>query len=209
MMNSNSPGRAKGQPLREKLREVAASAILQAAEQVFVEQGLHAAKMETIAERAGVAVGTLYNHFEDRNALLAALVEQRRLQLADVLDSSLSTYQGQPFDMQLTDFVIRFLAFCEERVSLVALMAEAEPNPSLRRQRSAAIEAIELRARELVKRGISSKDLDAAHAHALPILFLGLLKGAVEDTRSRPQTQRAPEAWARDISALILRGMGV
>jgi len=208
MMNSNSANRAKGRPLREKLREVAASVILQAAEQVFAEQGLHAAKMETIAERAGVAVGTLYNHFEDRNALLAALVAQRRLQLADVLDVSLSTYQGQSFDMQLTDFVIRFLAFCEERVSLVALIAEAEPNPSLRKQRSAAIEAIELRVRELVKRGITSKDLDGAHGHALPILFLGLLKGAVEDTRSRPQTQRTPEAWARDISALILRGMG-
>jgi len=208
MMNPNSVPRAKNQPLREKLREVAATAILQASEQVFVEQGLHAAKMETIAARAGVAVGTLYNHFEDRTALLAALVEERRLELADVLDSSLATYKGQSFDMQLSDFVIRFLAYCESKVSLVALMAEAEPSPALRKQRTAAVEAIELRTRELVKRGIQYKDIDAAHAQTLPVLILGMLKGALEDSRTRQTGKRTPEEWAADISTLVLRGMG-
>jgi AcrR family transcriptional regulator len=51
--------------LRERLREEAARAILAAAEEVFATDGLQA-RMERIAEQAGVAVGTLYNHFEDR-----------------------------------------------------------------------------------------------------------------------------------------------
>jgi len=208
MMNPNSVSRAKGQPLREKLREVASSAILQASEQVFVEQGLHAAKMETIAARAGVAVGTLYNHFEDRTALLAALVEERRLALAQELDVSLATYKGEAFDLQLTDFVTRFLGYFESKVSLVALLAEAEPSPALRKQRSAAIEAIELRARELVKRGVQARALDGARAQSLPVLLLGMLKAALEDSRARSQGKRTPEEWAADISTLVLRGMG-
>ncbi len=209
-MNSNSPPRPapKNQPLREKLREVAASAILQASEQVFAEQGLHGAKMEAIAAKAGVAVGTLYNHFEDRNALLAALVEERRLQLANELDISLGTYKGQPFEMQLTDFTDRFLGYCESKASLVALMAEAEPSPLLRKQRTAATEAIEQRARELVKRGIQAKEIDARHLHSLPTLLLGLLKAAVEDSRAKGPNKRPVEEWAQDITTLVIRGMG-
>jgi len=63
---------AKPVRLRDRLREEANRAILTAAEEVFSEEGL-GARMEQIAARAGVAVGTLYNHFQDRGALVNAL----------------------------------------------------------------------------------------------------------------------------------------
>ena len=67
--------RASAPPrLRHRLREETVSAILEAAEHEFASDGLHAARMERIAARAGVAVGTLYNHFDDREALVLALV---------------------------------------------------------------------------------------------------------------------------------------
>ena len=61
-----------------------------AAEAVFAEQGLHGAHMNDIAERAGVAVGTLYNHFPNREALLAGLIEARRVELVARLDGNLA-----------------------------------------------------------------------------------------------------------------------
>ncbi len=46
--------------------------IIDATLYVIAKHGLRKAKLATIAERAGIAYGTLYRHFEDRDALLLA-----------------------------------------------------------------------------------------------------------------------------------------
>ena len=45
--------------------------------------------MGTIAGKAGVSVGTLYNHFADREAMLAGLLAARRAELIGKLDSAI------------------------------------------------------------------------------------------------------------------------
>ena len=67
-----------GATLRTRLRTEVRAAILDAAESVFAEEGLHRGRMEHVSRRAGTAVGTLYNHFENRDALLATLLSTRR-----------------------------------------------------------------------------------------------------------------------------------
>jgi len=52
------------------------SLILDVAEQYFSERGV-GASMDAIAKRAGVGAGTLYRHFPNRDALLAALLQER------------------------------------------------------------------------------------------------------------------------------------
>ncbi|RDI54151.1 TetR/AcrR family transcriptional regulator [Nocardia mexicana] len=50
--------------------------LLHEAAGVFTEQGL-AGSLEEIARRAGVSIGTLYNHFPTRDALIDALLPPR------------------------------------------------------------------------------------------------------------------------------------
>ena len=50
--------------------------ILAAARQRFVEQGFHAATMESIAQLAGVSTGLSYRYFQNKRALVLALIEQ-------------------------------------------------------------------------------------------------------------------------------------
>ncbi len=50
--------------------------ILVAARQVFKNRGFAAARMSEIAERAGVAVGSIYLHFKTKEVLCAALSDE-------------------------------------------------------------------------------------------------------------------------------------
>lgn len=54
--------------------------ILEVAEQYFTETGV-SGSMDAIAKRAGVGPGTLYRHFPNREALLAALLQARDQEL--------------------------------------------------------------------------------------------------------------------------------
>ncbi|MGI6567428.1 MAG: TetR/AcrR family transcriptional regulator [Limnochordia bacterium] len=58
--------------LQDKRRD-----ILDAAEQVFTASGFTAAKMDEIAEAAGVAKGTLYLYFDSKQDLFVSLLEER------------------------------------------------------------------------------------------------------------------------------------
>lgn len=62
---------------RARSRAVQRTALLDAAEAVFGELGFGGAHMEQIADRAGCAVGTLYNQFEGKSELYAALLLDR------------------------------------------------------------------------------------------------------------------------------------
>lgn len=53
-----------------------ASAILEGAAQILEAHGLAGFTTNTVAERAGVSVGTLYQYFADKNAILVALARQ-------------------------------------------------------------------------------------------------------------------------------------
>jgi len=62
-------------PVQERSR-VTVSAILEAAAQVFERHGYAAGTTNRIAERAGVSIGTLYQYFPNKDALLVALTER-------------------------------------------------------------------------------------------------------------------------------------
>ena len=51
-------------------------AIVAAALEVFSEHGFAAARMEDVARRAGVAKGTIYLHFENKEALFEGILRQ-------------------------------------------------------------------------------------------------------------------------------------
>jgi AcrR family transcriptional regulator len=49
------------------------ASILDAALDLFVERGFHGTAVPLVAERAGIAAGTIYRHFESKEALVNAL----------------------------------------------------------------------------------------------------------------------------------------
>jgi AcrR family transcriptional regulator len=74
---SNRPRSAEAvKPKRAEQALLRRRAIVDAAITEFLEKGFAATRMEDIARRAGVAKGTIYLNFKDKEALFAAIVEQ-------------------------------------------------------------------------------------------------------------------------------------
>lgn len=63
-------------PAKETRRkgEATRQAIEEAALELFVEQGYHATSMRQIAERAGLALGGIYNHFSSKEEIFEAII---------------------------------------------------------------------------------------------------------------------------------------
>src|SRR3979409_1068052 len=68
---SDTRPRSSRLPRHERRRQ-----LLDAALEVFVSQGYHAAAMDDIAERAGVSKPVLYQHFPGKLELYLALLDQ-------------------------------------------------------------------------------------------------------------------------------------
>jgi len=80
--------------------------LLRAAEEVFAERGLAAAKVEDIARRAGLSKGAFYLHFESKEGALKHIVESFLARCGSFFAPP-SEYPGLPEDADaLVDFTI-------------------------------------------------------------------------------------------------------
>ena len=61
-------------PLQERSRSTV-DVVLEAAAQVLERDGYTATTTDLIAERAGVSIGTLYQYFPNKDAILLALAQ--------------------------------------------------------------------------------------------------------------------------------------
>ncbi|MGC8856852.1 MAG: TetR/AcrR family transcriptional regulator, partial [Anaerolineae bacterium] len=57
--------------------EITRQTIEDAALTLFLEQGYHATSMRQIAERAGLALGGIYNHFSSKEEIFEAIIVDR------------------------------------------------------------------------------------------------------------------------------------
>jgi TetR/AcrR family transcriptional repressor of nem operon len=74
---------------REFSKQRTREALIEAALACFAEQGIYEPSLDAICERAGCTRGAFYVHFEDREALVVAAMENRRAAvLAALLESS-------------------------------------------------------------------------------------------------------------------------
>ena len=72
-MNAGIARTTKDTPRAEAQRE----RILCAAQRCFIEYGFHAASMASIAETAQMSAGLMYRYFENKSAIVLAIIERQ------------------------------------------------------------------------------------------------------------------------------------
>lgn len=186
-------------------------AILDAAAAAFASDGAAHVRIEDIASRAGVAVGTVYNYFTDRAALVSALLETRTQGLIEALDeapAAVAGAAGERFAEELRQFVAVLARYVDtNHVLLHVLLEDAQQrgtdSTSARRRHSVLGQLLE-RAEQLMARGIKVKALQKGDPVVYASLLLGMIRGVGATALTRGTLRVADSTGV--IVAIFLRG---
>jgi AcrR family transcriptional regulator len=77
---------------KQERAKATVEAILTAAARILVREGYDAASTNRIADRAGVSIGSLYQYFPGKEAIVAALLERHVRQMLDTLEHGLARF---------------------------------------------------------------------------------------------------------------------
>ena len=187
--------------------------LLRAAEAVFVEHGLSAAKVEDITARAGVSKGAFYLHFESKDDCFKQIVEVFLAKLATCLDEappSGVTGDQAALVALFADWRAHDLEMLEFRVQnrgLTRLLfsgAGGAPYAYLMDEFSERIsQQIQSVAKAMITAGLYRPDID-------PVVLSALISGGYErlvrDMITQPKRPNI-EGWTKQAQELFARGI--
>jgi AcrR family transcriptional regulator len=150
--------------------------LLRAARQILEEQGKEALSLRAISLRAGVALGTIYHHYDSKHALLAGLAVEGFEELAVRMRRALDQ-RDEASGLRATGYA--YIAFLCDRPALYRLMFE-----SVDQGRTREVIEAEDRAFKII-------------AESIPIGALRRTSPAVAE-----QVAMAIWAWGRGIAAV-------
>lgn len=138
------------------------SAVLEGVAQVLESEGFEKLTTTRVAERAGTSVGTLYQYFPSKDALLVAVVEAKMARV----DRALSKIFDLPATAPLAEHV---------RVMITALIAEKQSRPRLNAELARQMPRLE-------QLRLITRTLDRAHGMVRALLDSHRDETTVTDT---------------------------
>ncbi|MBA3530532.1 MAG: TetR/AcrR family transcriptional regulator [Ardenticatenales bacterium] len=93
---------------RERLRETTIEEIKEAARQQMAEQGAAALSLGAIARAMGMTTPALYRYFENRDALVTALIIDAYHSLADTLEDALAPLPATDYALRLQTLLLSY-----------------------------------------------------------------------------------------------------
>jgi len=80
-------------------------ALLEATARILIREGFDKASTNRIAEVAGVSVGSLYQYFPSKEALVAALIDRHRREVMQVIQGELAAALNLPIEQAVRKLV--------------------------------------------------------------------------------------------------------
>ncbi|WP_455810722.1 TetR/AcrR family transcriptional regulator [Pseudomonas graminis] len=201
MLNDNARGlKARKQP-RQARSQATVEVILEATIQVLLAEGLPRLTTIRVAERAGVSVGTLYQYFPQKQALLFALLQRHLEKLVCTMEAAALSVQGQPLAVMVKHIVSVFMQVktenLHESAALYAVASELDTRSYVRE-----VEARNRRALEVMLD--SASDRRFADTAAVTFVFIGALVGPIRLLLESDPQQQDVDRLAGQLELLCL-----
>ncbi len=177
-------------------------AILQAAAQVFECHGYAAGTTNRIATRAGVSIGTLYQYFPNKDAILVALAHQHLAEGAAAVQPFLQRLSaGARFDDVLPGIVEAMVALHATAPGLHRVLFEETKLPQSFREE---VEELEDQLVELAAHALAADPHTApGNPRLLARIAISAIEGLTHRLVLRPPPDLTPAELTREITKLI------
>jgi AcrR family transcriptional regulator len=196
---------SRKQPQQARSAELVA-VILEAALQVLAEEGAHRFTTTRVAEKAGVSVGSLYQYFPNKAAILFRLQNDEWRETTDLLREILEDRRKQPLE-RLRNLVHAFLrSECAEAEMRVAL-SDAAPlyrdAPEAKEARSSSERTMQVFLEEALPKAPKATRALAGNLIGTTLSTVG--KRFSENPRTRAEIDAYAEAMADMFCAYLRR----
>jgi AcrR family transcriptional regulator len=154
--------------------------ILQAAREIVAERGI-AAKMEDVAARAGVGIGTLYRFVPTKEALFSGILREEAERLAGLAERALALPPGES---AFHTWMAEAAAWQGSNRAFINVLAARDPDAPVPQLLSGRLRTL---LRDLVRRGQADGDLrdDVAASDVLMVLLaVGRIGEGTADTNA-------------------------
>jgi AcrR family transcriptional regulator len=84
---------------------VTVDALVEATARILVKEGFDKASTNRIAEEAGVSVGSLYQYYPSKEALVAAVINRHRQETMQVVRGALAKVASQPIEKAMRSLI--------------------------------------------------------------------------------------------------------
>lgn len=181
-------------------------AILEAAAQLIARHGLSAFTTNAVAIRAGVSIGSLYQYFPNKDALMAALIRRQQDRQAATLAAAVEGVAGDDLGAAVRSLVRAAMQHHRDD----SLLATAIDHEEARLPIAAELDARLDMGGEMVRGALihfrdqlGPVDIDAA-VHSLPVLVRAIVDAWAN--RSPPQLNRAEGEAVRAVLGYLTLG---
>lgn len=193
MTRPESQPKPRKSPVQARSRATV-EAILEAAARILEAEGLAAATTNRVAERAGVSIGSLYQYFPSRDAILAELVRRMRLSMSARLLKTSAEAQDLPLAQAVPRLMSAAVHQYETEPRLTATLEQAEAR--LPRDSEVLTERRKVRdamSECLRRRGVADPDIAVADLVAMTrgIVMMAVSSGSVDYDTLRQRIERA------------------
>jgi AcrR family transcriptional regulator len=195
-------------PRREPVQDRALAtveAIAEAAAQVFARYGYAAGTTNRIARRAGISIGTLYQYFPNKDAILVALVERHVREGERIVGSLLvELIERSPPPREALERLLRALLELHRHEPKLhrVLFEEAPRSPELRARLEQIFEQVSV---GLERYLVDRPEVTVADARLAAQLVVQTIEAITHGLVIHPRADVAPDQYARETATMLER----